>query len=324
MKNTISDRHLDKQLRPNSLLEFSGNASLLHRLNIMIAAAKERGDPLSHLLLYGPPGLGKTTLATIIAKEMESNLFTTSGPIIEKAGDLAGILTNLNHNSTLFIDEIHRLPKNVEEYLYSAMDNSSIDIIIDADKNAKTVVIPLNRFTLIGATTKAGNVSAPLRSRFSTPLRMEYYTEDELSNIIIRSAKLLHVVTHQESAQEIAKRSRGTPRVANNILHWIRDFAQMHNQNIIDIKTVHQACHMIAIDTHGLDEMDKKILHTIIQHYSGGPVGLKAIAANLCEEENTIEDVHEPYLLMKGFLRRTPRGREATPLAYRYFNTLNT
>jgi len=312
----LVDGGLDLQLRPKDLSEFVGNELLIARLKVMIQAAKGRGEPLGHVLFQGPPGLGKTTLAAIVAREMGSNFITSSGPAIEKGGDLAGILTNLQENDILFIDEIHRLQKNIEEYLYSAMEDFALDLMIDSGPSARSVSVTLNRFTLIGATTKTGNLSAPLRSRFPLSLRVEYYDDHSLSKIIERSAKLLGVSINPASALEIAKRSRGTPRIANNLLRWVRDFAQLHNKNRIDEKTVSLACTMIAIDDMGLDEMDKKMLRVIIDHHDGGPVGIKSIAASLGEEEHTLMEVYEPYLIMKGLLKRTPRGREVTQCAY--------
>ena len=312
----IVDSGFDLKLRPKELTEFVGNEPIILRLKVMIQAALERGESLGHVLFHGPPGLGKTTLAAIVAKEMGANFITSSGPAIEKAGDLAGILTNLQENDVLFIDEIHRLQKNIEEYLYSAMEDFSLDLMIDSGPSARSISVSLNKFTLIGATTKTGNLSAPLRSRFPVPLRLEYYDEESLSKIITRSAKLLGVSINSASALGIAKRSRGTPRVANNILRWVRDFAQLNNKNVIDQKTVSEACKMIAVDELGLDEMDKKILRIIIDHHDGGPVGIKSIAASIGEEETTVEEVYEPYLIMKGLLRRTPRGREVTKNAY--------
>ncbi len=312
----IIDTGFDLKLRPKELTEFVGNELIIARLKVMIQAAKERGEALGHVLFHGPPGLGKTTLAAIVAREMGANFLTSSGPAIEKAGDLAGILTNLQENDVLFIDEIHRLQKNIEEYLYSAMEDFTLDLMIDSGPSARSISVTLNKFTLIGATTKTGNLSAPLRSRFPLALRLEYYDTDSLSKIITRSAKLMGVSINPPSALEVAKRSRGTPRVANNILRWVRDYAQLNNKNVIDEKTVRQACTMIAIDEMGLDEMDKKILRVIIDHHEGGPVGIKSIAASIGEEETTLIEVYEPYLIMKGLLRRTSRGREVTKIAY--------
>lgn len=318
----IIDTGFDLKLRPKDLAEFVGNELLISRLKMMIKAAKERGESLGHILFHGPPGLGKTTLAAIVAREMGASFVTSSGPAIAKAGDLAGILTNLQENDVLFIDEIHRLQKNVEEYLYSAMEDFSLDLMIDSGPSARSISVTLNKFTLVGATTRTGILSAPLRSRFPISLRLEYYDDNSLSRILERSAKLLGVAIDPQSAKEIAKRSRGTPRVANNILRWVRDFAQIHNKNRIDEKTVSLACTMIAIDDMGLDEMDKKILRVIIDHHDGGPVGIKSIAASIGEEETTLIEVYEPYLIMKGLLRRTPRGREVTKFGYDHLGDL--
>ncbi len=318
----VIDTGFDLKLRPKELAEFVGNELLISRLKMMIKAAKERGESLGHILFHGPPGLGKTTLAAIVAREMGASFVTSSGPAIAKAGDLAGILTNLQENDVLFIDEIHRLQKNVEEYLYSAMEDFSLDLMIDSGPSARSVSVTLNKFTLVGATTRTGILSAPLRSRFPIALRLEYYDDLSLGQILERSAKLLGVAIDSHSAKEIAKRSRGTPRVANNILRWVRDFAQIHNKNRIDEKTVSLACTMIAIDDMGLDEMDKKILKVIIDHHDGGPVGIKSIAASIGEEETTLIEVYEPYLIMKGLLKRTPRGREVTKFAYDHLGDL--
>jgi Holliday junction DNA helicase RuvB len=317
-----TDSSLDLKLRPRSLDEFVGNANLIKRLKIMIEAAKLRNEPIHHILFHGPPGLGKTTLALIIAKEMNVNLITSSGPLIEKPGDLAGILTSLSENDVLFIDEIHRLQKNVEEYLYSAMEDFQLDLIIDSGPSARSVTVALNKFTLVAATTKTGLLSAPLRTRFTSHLRLEYYERESLSQIIERSSRLLNVAIDKKSSLEIAKRSRGTPRIANNLLRWIRDFAQIESKNKIDLNTVCEACKMIHIDEEGLDEMDKKILKMIIEHHDGGPVGIKSIAQGIGEEEHTIEEVYEPYLIMNGFLKRTPRGREVTKLGYSHIGEI--
>jgi len=309
------DSGLDLKLRPKKLHEFIGHQPIIDRLKVILGAAKQRNEVVDHLLFHGPPGLGKTTLANILANEVETNIVTTSGPAIEKAGDLAGILTNLQEGDVLFIDEIHRLPRVLEEYLYSAMEDFTLDIMIDSGSSARSVAVSLNRFTLIGATTRIASLSAPLRSRFCFSIRLEYYEDHALQDIVERSAKILGVKINSKAALEIAKRSRGTPRLTNNLLRWIRDFSQIHNNNVIDSDSVNRACKMIAIDAKGLDEMDKKILQLIIDQYSGGPVGVKAIAAALGEEETTVADVYEPYLIMKGFIKRTPRGREITKLA---------
>ena len=311
------DRRLETKLRPKNLLEFIGNKQVVQRLRVMISAAKQRGEPLGHILFHGPPGIGKTTLSSLLAEEMGATFHTSSGPCIEKAGDLAGLLTNLEEHSIFFIDEIHRLQKNVEEYLYSAMEDFFLDLMIDSGPHARSVSVKLNPFTLIGATTKTGNISPPLRSRFLIALRLQYYDDISLSKIVERSGKRLKVNIDTKGAYEIAKRSRGIPRIANNILRWVRDFAQLHNKNIIDEKIVYDACKMIAIDEKGLDDMDKKILQTIVENYQGGPVGISSIAAAIGEEEKNIAET-ETYLIRKGFLIRTPRGREATQLTYKY------
>lgn len=306
----------DSSLRPSLLDEFIGHTEIKERLKVFISAAKERGDPLGHTLFYGPPGLGKTTLATILAKEMGANLVVTSGPALQKAGDLAGLLTNLSPGDILFIDEIHALNRTIEEYLYPALEDFKLDLMIDTGANARSVQVTLNPFSLIGATTRAGYLSSPLRSRFQFSARLDYYTESELNDIVLRSSSLLNLPLDQGGASEIASRSRGTPRIANNLLRWARDYVQIKNKGVADKNGVKKALDMLAIDHKGLDEMDKRILHVIIEHYAGGPVGLKTLSAALGEEEETLCDVYEPYLLMKGYLRRTQRGREATKLAY--------
>lgn len=312
---TRMDQPFEMPLRPQSLNEFVGQENLKSRLKIFIGAAKQRGDTLGHALFSGPPGLGKTTLAGIIAKTMGTNLTVTSGPIIEKAGDLAGILTNLKEGDILFIDEIHRTPKSVEEYLYSAMEDFSLDLLIDSGPNARSVQVNLNKFTLIGATTRVGLLSGPMRSRFIFNARLDYYEPMDLKQIIERSAKILNVAIEEEAALAIAKRSRGTPRITNNLLRWVRDFAQM-NSTTIDVDTVEKALKMLFIDEIGLDEMDKKILNVIIDHYKGGPVGVQTLAVAVGEEAHTLEEVYEPFLIKEGLLKRTQRGREATDLAY--------
>lgn len=310
------DRALDLTLRPKNLSEFIGHKSVVAQLEVILKAAKERKEPLEHILFHGPPGLGKTSLSHIMAKEMGGKIVTSSGPAIEKAGDLAGILTNLEEGDLFFIDEIHRLPRTVEEYLYPAMEDMNLDLMIDSGPSARSVSVSLNRFTLIGATTKVASMSSPLRSRFCFSIRLEYYDDEALTKIILRSGNILGVKIDETAALEIAKRSRGTPRMANNLLRWVRDYAQLHNNNIIDQKTVRESSEMISVDGKGLDEMDKKILRLMHDHYQGGPVGIKAIAAAIGEEEETLAEVYEPYLIMRGFIKRTPRGRELTQSAY--------
>ncbi|NGX28201.1 MAG: Holliday junction ATP-dependent DNA helicase RuvB [Candidatus Anoxychlamydiales bacterium] len=312
------DTTFEVPLRPISLDQFVGQENLKERLFIYIGAAKKRSDSLGHMLFSGPPGLGKTTLANIIAKTMNTNMVVTSGPVIEKAGDLAGVLTSLKDGDVLFIDEIHRLNKTIEEYLYPAMEDFTLDLLIDSGPNARGVSVKLNKFTLIGATTRSGLLSSPLRSRFSFNARLDYYNPNDLKQIILRSAKILKVELENDGAISIANRSRGTPRIANNLLKWVRDFAQMENKQSIDAKTVNAALKLLSIDELGLDEMDKKIINVIIDHYSGGPVGINTIGVAIGEEPNTLQEVYEPYLIMKGFLKRTSRGREVTKFAYEH------
>jgi Holliday junction DNA helicase RuvB len=315
---TKPDTPFESPLRPQLLGDFIGQQATKERLAIFIEAAKTRNEALGHCLFSGPPGLGKTTLSNIISKSMGTNLVTTSGPSIEKPGDLAGILTNLKMGDVLFIDEIHRLPKVAEEYLYSAMEDFAMDLMIDSGPNARSVQVKLNPFTLVGATTRSGLLSAPLRSRFLISLRLDYYEPSCLQKIILRSAKILNTEIVQEAALEIAKRSRGTPRIANNLLRWVRDCAQIKKLPIVDVETAKTALEMLAIDEKGLDEMDKKILTVIIDHHGGGPVGLNSLAASCSEEASTIEEVYEPFLILQGMIRRTPRGREATKAAYEH------
>ncbi len=306
----------DVSLRPPAFSEFIGQDKVKDRLLLMLAAAKQRGDVLDHVLLSGPPGLGKTTLANLIARAAGSQLHTTSGPQIEKAGDLAGVLTNIQKGDILFIDEIHRLHPAIEEYLYPAMEDFRLDIIIDSGPSARSIQINLPRFTLVGATTRSGMLTAPLRSRFGLINRLDYYTHDELAQIIERSAGLLDVGIERAGAMEIAARSRGTPRVANALLRWVRDFAQVRSAGFIDEPTADAALAMIEIDAQGLDEMDKRLLEALIVKFNGGPVGVNSLAVALGEDAATIEEVHEPFLIMQGFLQRTPRGRVAMPSAY--------
>jgi holliday junction DNA helicase RuvB len=310
------DETFEKPLRPQSLHDFLGQENIRQRLEVLIGAAKQRNEPISHCLFYGPPGLGKTTLANIIAKSMGTNLTITSGPIIEKAGDLAGILTNLKEGDLLFIDEIHRLNRVIEEYLYPAMEDYVLDLMIDSGPSARSVQVKLNRFTLIGATTRAGLLTGPMRSRFPFTCRLDYYEAGVLQKIILRSSDILRMQLTENAAKEVAFRSRGTPRIANNLLRWIRDFAQIKKCGLVDLETVQAALEMLAIDHKGLDEMDKKILHILIDHYNGGPVGINTLAVAVGEEADTLAEVYEPYLIMQGFIKRTPRGREATQTAY--------
>lgn len=306
-------------LRPLRLDEYIGQENVKKNLKVFIEAAKIRKEPLDHVLFYGPPGLGKTTLANIISKEMNSNLKVTSGPVIEKPGDLASILTSLEEKEVLFIDEIHRLSRTVEEILYSAMEDYCLDIIIGKGPQSKSIRIDLSKFTLVGATTRLGLLTSPLRDRFGVILAMDYYTNDELKKIITRSSKILNIDLTDEAALEIAKRSRGTPRIANRLLRRIRDFAQVNNTNVVDILLAKESLEVLEVDEMGLDKIDKKILNAIIYNFNGGPVGVETIAHFLSEELNTLEDVYEPFLIQQGFLVRTPRGRVATEKAYSYF-----
>jgi len=318
-----SDPDFENKLRPSNFGDFKGQENIVSNLKIFVQAAKNRKESLDHVLLHGPPGLGKTTLASIIANEMNVGLRTTSGPVLDKPGDLAGILTSLEENDVLFIDEIHRLSPVVEEYLYSAMEDYCIDILLDKGPNARSVQLKLNRFTLVGATTRSGLLTSPLRARFGINLHLEYYKANVLKDIVLRSAKILRIEIDDEAAEEISKRSRGTPRIANAILRRVRDFAQIKGDGKIDLKITLYALNALDIDTHGLDFMDNKILMTIIQKFKGGPVGLKTIATAVGEDEETIEEVYEPFLIQEGFMKRTPRGREVTELAYRHFNMIS-
>jgi holliday junction DNA helicase RuvB len=311
------DAALEMTLRPSLFSDFTGQQNLKERLEIAVQAAQQRGEALDHLLFSGPPGLGKTTLAHIIAKSMGVNLKCTSGPTIEKAGDLAGLLTNLEEGDVLFIDEIHRLQKTIEEYLYPAMEDFKLDIIIDTGPNARSVRLNLPRFTLIGATTRSGLLTAPLLTRFPIRERLDYYHAEQLQKIVVRSANLLQVTMDPQGAMEIARRSRGTPRIANNLLRRVRDYAQVRGDGRITAPVADQALAMLAIDQNGLDEMDKRILETIVVKFSGGPVGLGSLAVAVGEEPDTLEEVYEPFLIMEGFLNRTSQGRVATELTYK-------
>jgi Holliday junction DNA helicase RuvB len=308
---------LDVSLRPPGFAEFSGQARVVERLQLMVDAARQRGDVLQHVLLSGPPGLGKTTLAHILGNAMGAEVKCTSGPTIEKAGDLAGLLTTLPEGAILFIDEIHRLQASIEEYLYPAMEDFKVDIIIDQGPNARSVRLNLPKFTLVGATTRSGMISAPLRSRFGMTCRLDYYEAEDLVRIVERSAGLLGVAVEPDGAREIANRSRGTPRIANNLLQWCRDYAQVRAEGVITAETASAALSMLDIDGDGLDEMDKRILEAIIHRFGGGPVGLNSLAVAVGEESGTLEEVHEPFLIMRGYLQRTSQGRTAMPAAYR-------
>jgi len=314
---TKPDVALEMTLRPSLFSEFTGQAKVKERLEITVEAAKQRHEAIDHVLLSGPPGLGKTTLAHIIAKAMGANVKSTSGPTIEKAADLAGLLTNLEEGDVLFIDEIHRLQKTIEEYLYPAMEDFKLDIIIDQGPNARSVKLNLPRFTLIGATTRSGLLTAPLLTRFPVRERLDYYQADQLQKIVVRSARLLAVEVDEAGAMEIARRSRGTPRIANNLLRRVRDYAQVKHEGRITAKIADDALAMLEIDENGLDEMDKRILETIIVKFGGGPVGLGSLAVAVGEEPDTIEEVYEPYLIMEGYLKRTSQGRVVTELSYR-------
>ena len=311
-----AEEQIELTLRPQNLQDYIGQAQLKNKLRVYIKAAKEREEALDHVLLYGPPGLGKTTLAMVIAHEMAVNIKTTSGPAIEKPGDLVALLNELQPGDVLFIDEIHRLPKVVEEMLYSAMEDYYIDIVVGDGPTAHPVHFPLPPFTLIGATTRAGMLSAPLRDRFGIVEHMNYYNQDELKQIIFRSARIFDTQIEEQGAHELALRSRGTPRIANRLLKRVRDFAQVAHRQAIDAAIVKQALDLLQVDSRGLDEIDRKMLLTMINFYQGGPVGLKTIAANIGEETNTIEEMYEPYLIQIGYISRTPRGRVVTPAAY--------
>ena len=315
---TTAEKEFENALRPPKFDDFSGQNKVVENLHVFVEAAKYRGEPLDHTLLHGPPGLGKTTLSNIIANELGVGFKITSGPVLDKPGDLAGILTSLEPNDVLFIDEIHRLSPVVEEYLYSAMEDYRIDIMIDKGPSARSIQIDLNPFTLVGATTRSGLLTAPLRARFGINLHLEYYDPDTLSRIIKRSARLLKVPIDDDAAIEIARRSRGTPRICNALLRRVRDFAQVKGNGTIDHTIAKSSLQSLNIDKYGLDEIDKKILLTIIDKFRGGPVGVSTIATAIGEDAGTLEEVYEPYLIMEGFIKRTPRGRMATELAYEH------
>jgi Holliday junction DNA helicase RuvB len=312
------DKGFEVPLRPQHFTDFIGQEHLREQIEVQILAAKGRKEPLNHCLFCGPPGLGKTTLSHIIANSMGTNIIVTSGPVIERAGDLAGILSTLKEGDVLFIDEIHALNRTIEEYLYPAMEDFCLDLVIDSGTSARSVKVKLNRFTLVGATTRLGLLSSPLRSRFQSSFRLDYYSPQVLEQILMRSSNILGLVMDRESCQEIARRCRGTPRIANNLLRWIRDYAQIRANGCVNRQVAQDALRMIGIDDKGLDETDIKILTILVDHYKGRPVGIQTLAVAIGEEPHTLEEVHEPFLIMQGLIKRTPRGREATPLAFQH------
>lgn len=316
------DRDIERVLRPKQFDDFTGQEKIIENLKVFVQAAAQRGEALDHVLLHGPPGLGKTTLSYIIANELQSSIKTTSGPVLEKPGDLAGLLTNLEKGDVLFIDEIHRLSPVVEEFLYSAMEDYKIDIMIDSGPNARSIQLEIHPFTLIGATTRSGLLTSPLRARFGINARLEYYDKALMQTIITRSAAIMNTPIEQDAAHEIARRSRGTPRIGNALLRRTRDFAQIKGDGIINLEIAKFALNALNVDAEGLDEMDNKILKTIIEKFKGGPVGITTIATAIGEEGGTIEEVYEPYLIQEGFLTRTPRGREVTTKAFKHFGIL--
>ncbi|MBJ48860.1 MAG: Holliday junction branch migration DNA helicase RuvB [Candidatus Marinimicrobia bacterium] len=319
-QKTSEDKRQEVTLRPDSFSDFIGQQELIENLKVYIKAALKRTESLDHVLLFGPPGLGKTTLAKIISKEMKVNFKMSSGPVLEKAGDLAGMLTNLDSQDVFFIDEVHRLRTVIEEYLYSAMEDYSIDIILDKGPNSRSVVLNLNPFTLVGATTQLGKLTSPLRDRFGVILRLDYYSTNELVQIILRSSKILKIKIDKMGAEEIAKRSRGTPRVANRILKRARDFAEVESDGVITYEIADRCLSRIGIDSNGLDDMDRRILNAVIDKFSGGPVGVESLSVAISEDSVTIEEVYEPYLIKEGYIQRTTRGRIALDKAYKYCN----